>query len=180
MSLKILRNVNYQGDSRSPRYHFELNLKEVTGEKYIQQIPIYWKPGDNGSLLAKESYRTSVIGRPLEAPNLSSLARQMGRTISGMLRYGRLPSYLFVLQQDGTWERISVYQRNGELCARYQDGPLFTSPDLLKLRSYLGEYLIELERIDRLDSLEILQISEPDLGILPAEVQASGSDSGSN
>lgn len=150
-----------QNATEQPRLFAELDLRELGVETQVKNLAIYYKKLDKPVGPIRVVYTTYLAGLPLETGNLNRLEEAIDGTLKMLIRFGKLPEYLFQVDDNA----YPIYHLGGELLTRYPGGPVFNTKDIASLRAWLADHFKSIGRITNRRKLGLLYLSPFDLGL---------------
>ncbi|RME42492.1 MAG: hypothetical protein D6791_17605 [Chloroflexi bacterium] len=166
LSITYRKNPQYvDGAVNEPRLFAVIDLSGYGVTEKITDLPIYFRQLKTPVGPIRVVYSTRVAGLPLERGNLESLVTVLDGYLASLIRFERLPEYVFHVGDDA-WP---IYQLPGELVTRYPGGPVFSAPDIAELRLWLADHFKRIGRIENRRELNILYLSHSDLQLYPPE-----------
>ena len=147
--------------SEQPRLFAKLDLHELGVETQIKNLTIYYKKLEKPVGPIRVVYTTFLAGLALEAGNLNRLEEAIDSTLKTLIRFGKLPEYLFQVDENA----YPIYHLSGELLTRYPGGPVFETKDIASLKAWLADHFKSIGRITNRRDLGLLYLSPFDLGL---------------
>ena len=164
LSITYRKNPRYEeGHPEQPRLFATLDLSCYGVPTQVTDLPIYFRRLEKPIGAIREVYSTRIAGLPVEKGNLQSLMTVLDRYIRALIRFERLPEYMFHVGTDA-WP---IYHLPGQLVTRYPGGPVFSAPDIAELRIWLADHFKQTGRIRNRKELGILYFSPSDLQVYP-------------
>lgn len=164
LAITYRKNPLYsEGDLDEPRLFAAIDLSRYGVETKITDLPIYFRRLDKPVGPIRVVYSTQVAGLALEKGNLESLVSVLDTCLGALIRFERLPEYVFHVGTNA-WP---IYQLPGQLVTRYPGGPVFSAPDIAELRIWLADHFQHIGRIQHRRELGILYFSQSDLQLHP-------------
>ena len=146
-----------------PRFFGELDLTNLGVPGSVKKLAIYQHQKNKTSHPYRTTFATQVAGLDLEADSLEQLAEAVGSTLRALVRYERLPKYIFQVKRKA-WP---IYHLPDQLLARYPGGPVFSAADIASLRLWLAEHFKTVGRIRNRREMALYSLSQQDLRLYP-------------
>jgi len=147
--------------TEQPRLFAKLDLHELGVETQVKNLTIYYKKLEKPIGPIRVVYTTYLAGLALEAGNLNRLEEAIDSTLKTLIRFGKLPEYLFQVDENA----YPIYHLSGELLTRYPGGPVFETKDIASLKAWLADHFKSIGRITNRRDLGLLYMSPFDLGL---------------
>lgn len=164
LAITYRKNPHYSEERpEEPRLFATIDLSRYGVPIRITDLPIYFRHLDKPIGPIRVVYSTRVAGLWIEKGNLESLMAVLDRYIRALIRFERLPEYMFHVGTDA-WP---IYHLPGQLVTRYPGGPVFSAPDIAQLRISLADHFKQTGRIQNRKELGILYLSQSDLQVYP-------------
>jgi len=164
LAITYRKNPQYsKGASDAPRLFAEIDLGRYGVAARVTDLPIYFRQLEKPVGPIREVYSTRVAGLPLEKGNLEGLVTVLDRHLGVLIRFERLPEYVFHVG-DSAWP---IYRLYGQLVTRYPGGPVFSAPNIAELYASLADHFKQSGRIQNHRELGILYFSQTDLQLHP-------------
>ena len=152
-------NPAYDGKNPAvPRFFATFDLARYGSDAKVTALPVYARGQRTIAGRQEEIYETSVAGLPLLS-TLSGLSSLIDVYLRALVRFSRLPSYLFLFRDSG-WP---IYRLAEQLIARSRDGVSFTAPSVAQLHQWLSVYARESGLLDSRETPRMLCLSSADL-----------------
>lgn len=142
-----------------PRLFATINLAQFGADARVSDLPIYFRLLEKPIGPIRVVYSTRVAGLTIERGNLESLAGVINTFLGALIRFERLPRYMFNVA-DSAWP---IYELTGQLVARYPGGPVFSASTIAELWINLANHFKHIGRIASRRDLSILYLSPDDL-----------------
>ena len=147
--------------AEQPRLFAKLDLHELGVETQVKNLTIYYKKLEKPVGPIRVVYTTYLAGLALEAGNLNRLEEAIDDTLKTLIRFGKLPEYLFQVDENA----YPIYHLSNELLTRYPGGPVFETEDIASLRAWLADHFKRIGRITNRRDLGLLYLSPFNLGL---------------
>ncbi len=166
LSITYRKNPQYvDGAINEPRLFAVIDLSGYGVAEKITDLPIYFRQLERPAGPVRVVYSTRVAGLLLERGNLESLVTVLDGYLGALIRFERLPEYVFHVGTNA-WP---IYRLPGQLVTRYPGGPVFSAPDIAELRIWLADHFMHIGRIQTRRELGILYLSHSDLQLHPPD-----------
>jgi hypothetical protein len=142
-----------------PRLFAELDLNGFGVETKVKNLAIYYRKLEKPVGAVRVVYTTYIAGLPLETGNLTRLKQAIDDTIKALIRFNRLPEYVFQVGDNA----YPIYHLPGQLLTRYPGGLVFSSDSIARLRVQLADHFKGLGRIRNRREMGLLYLSPFDL-----------------
>jgi hypothetical protein len=154
-------NKTYQAHSEimQPRFFGEVDLSSLGADAKVKSLPIYHHKLRHAGMPDRFIYSTRFAGLDFEAVSLPGLERLILTQIKALIRFERLPEYIFQVGNNA-WP---IYQIHDQLLTRYPGGPVFNASDISNLRIWLAEHFKQMGRISHRREMELLFLANYDL-----------------
>jgi hypothetical protein len=147
-----------EGSNEQPRLYAELDLSGFGIRKKIKNLAIYYRQLDKPVGAIRVVYTTYVAGLPLETGNLTRLKQAIDNTIKALIRFDRLPEYVFQVED----KAYPIYHLPDQLLTRYPGGLIFSANNIASLRLQLADHFKSLGRLRNRRELGLLYLSDYD------------------
>jgi len=144
-----------------PRLFAELDLSGFGVDTKVNNLAIYYRNLEKPVGAVRVVYTTHIAGLPLETGNLTRLKQAIDDTLRALIRFNRLPEYVFQVGDNA----YPIYHLPGQLLTRYPNGLIFSSDSIAKLRVQLADHFKGLGRIRNRREMGILYLSPYDLNL---------------
>jgi len=148
-----------RNSSTTPRLFAELDLSGFGVGTKVDNLAIYYRNLKKPVGAIRVVYSTHLAGLPLQAGNLQRLKDIIDETLRVLIRFERLPEYVFQVGNNA-WP---IYHPPGQLITSYPGGPVFSTTNIADLRLWLGNHFKSLGRIQHRREMELLYLSPSDL-----------------
>jgi hypothetical protein len=154
-------NPTYKENSETiqPRFFGEFDLCDFGVDAKVTSLPVYHHRVPQAGSPDRYFYSTRFAGLEIEAPSLLSLERLIHEQLKPLIRFERLPEYVFQVG-DNAWP---IYQLHDQLLTRYPGGPVFNANDISNLRIGLADHFKQIGRIEHRREMDLLYFSNQDL-----------------
>jgi hypothetical protein len=161
VTITYRKNLQYtdSASQEQPRLFAELDLSGFGVEQRVENLAIYYRQLEKPVGAVRVVYTTYIAGLPLETGNLQRLKEVIDETLRALIRFERLPEYVFQVGENA-WP---IYHPPGQLLTRYPGGPVFSTGDIASLRVWLAEHFKSLGRIQNRREMGLLYLSPYDL-----------------
>jgi hypothetical protein len=147
-----------QNTATEPRLFAELDLSGFGVETKVKNLAIYYRQLEKPVGAVRVVYTTYIAGLPLETGNLTRLKQAIDDTLKALIRFNRLPEYVFQVEDNA----YPIYHLPGQLLTRYPNGLVFSADSIAKLRVQLADHFKGLGRIRNRHELGLLYLSPYD------------------
>lgn len=173
ITISYRKNPGYQeGNPNSPRLYARINLSGHGVDQLVTDLPITFRNLEAPVGPIRVVYSTMVAGLPVERGNLESLAAVLDGFLAALIRFERLPLYMFNVA-DSAWPIYQLPDHAGapktapqartRLVTRYPGGPVFSAGSISELWLELADHFKRVGRIASRRDLHILYLSPRDL-----------------
>lgn len=161
VSITYRKNPRYaeQDSASEARLFAKLDLNNLGIETPVEKLAIYYRKLERPVGAIRVVYSTNIAGLPIETGNLQRLEEAINSTISAMVRFERLPQYVFQVEDNA----YPIYHLQNELLTRYPGGPVFSADNIASLRVWLGDHFKTIGRIEHRREMGLLYLSPYDL-----------------
>jgi hypothetical protein len=159
VSIIYRKNPQYvEGSVEQPRLFAELDLSGFGVDKKIENLAIYYRQLEKPLGAVRVVYTTYIAGLPLETGNLTRLKQAIDDTLKALIRFERLPEYVFQVDNNA----YPIYHLPGQLLTRYTGGLIFSANNIASLRVQLADHFKSLGRIRNRREMGLLYLSPYD------------------
>jgi hypothetical protein len=152
-----------EGQNDRPRMFASIELNRLGADERVSALPIYFRHLKKPIGPVRQVYSASIAGLTIEKGNLNSLEKTMDLYLGALIHFGRLPEYLFCLN-DRAWP---IYRLSDQLVTRYPGRPVLEADNIGELRVALADYFKMNGFIRFRKELSILHLTSHDLQLYP-------------
>ena len=139
-----------------PSYYASFSLEYFGLPGKVTSLPLYAQMMDGG--IRSNTYTTYVAGLPIQG-SLQHLPERLDAYLQALIRFSKLPEFLFVAQGNG-WP---VYHLTRQFITRSMDGVVFTTLSIAELYQWLVGYVSKTGRVHSAEETKMLYLSHTDL-----------------
>jgi hypothetical protein len=159
VTITYRKNPQYSENTlEQPRLFAELDLSGFGIDKKIENLAIYYRQLEKPVGAVRVVYTTYVAGLKLETGNLTRLKQAIDDTLKALIRFERLPEYVFLVGENA----YPIYHLPGQLLTRYPGGLVFSANNIASLRVQLADHFKSLGRIRNRHEMGLLHLSPYD------------------